>query len=121
MKKYYTNLPNKRCPACGKWLPRGNGEHVTHRMYCDKKCLVTKPPKFVALERDFDEPWQDIVRAFVKRGYSCRAIALTLGFQYLYFRRAMKKFEMFHKFPKRADFNDACRGVGNKRRRGDKT
>jgi len=99
------------CLNCGKLVPRGHG-YKSSQLYCDRACWKAKPPKVVAVEVEFGEPFADIVKGFAEMGYSRTVTAGALGFNLSYFRNLLKRSDLDAYFLPQAQQRPECRGKG---------
>jgi len=100
-----------RCPACGKLVPRGHG-YKSDQIYCNRSCWQAKPPKLAAVEREFGEPFDDVIRGFAAMGYSKQAVAKILDFNLSYFRAVLTRRELHGCFLPQAQQRPECKGGG---------
>lgn len=68
----------KRCPVCGKLVPRGHGLK-RDRKYCSFDCWQTKPPKMVAVEKESGKPIREVVIDTLNSNQNVTVAAQLLG------------------------------------------
>ena len=68
----------KRCPSCGKLVPRGHG-FKSDRRYCNYACYRTKTPKMVELEEQFGKPLKEVILEYLNENDNLTVTAELLG------------------------------------------
>lgn len=86
-----------RCPACGKLVPRGRHRSPRQR-YCNRKCWGVKPPLIIRVEKEFDEPFDDVVAGLAEQGCTRPVAAGAIGMSPAYFRQVLRSRDLYHLF-----------------------
>lgn len=73
-----------------------------------------RAPKIVAVEKEFDEPFADVIQGFAAMGYSRKAVAEILEFNLPYFRELLDRYDLHRHFLPQSMMRAECRGHGKR-------
>lgn len=68
----------KKCPTCGKLVPRGHG-YKLNQIYCSYECYLEKPPKMVEVEKYTGKPIKTVVLETLNSNQNITVTANLLG------------------------------------------
>lgn len=68
----------KRCPACGKVIPRGHG-YKSDRKYCSYKCYQNMAPKMVEIQEELGKPIKEVILENLNSNNNITVTAELLG------------------------------------------
>lgn len=68
----------KRCPACGKVVPRGHG-YKKSQQYCSYRCYQIMTPKMIKMQKELGQPIREVIVETLNRNHSVPVTSELLG------------------------------------------
>lgn len=68
----------KRCPACGKVVPRGHG-YKKSQQYCSYRCYQIMTPKMIKMQKELGQPIREVIVEHLNKNHNIPVTAEIIG------------------------------------------